>query len=147
MNLFRGMDIASSGMAGAQKRMEAASRNLASARVALPPGSTQASLEAVSVGPPAQQMVQDPVLASLVGGKAGPEPLQSSAITKPAAVRYELDPAHPMADARGMVAYPDVQFVDEMVAIIEASRSFEASVTAYTETRNLMQKALELGRG
>ena len=134
-------------MAGSQKRMEAAARNLASARVALPPGSTQASLEAVSLGSTMQQMIQDPILASLVSGGKAPEPLQSTATTRAVAVKYELDPSHPMADARGMVAYADVQMVDEMVAIMEASRSFEASVTAYTETRNMMQKALELGRG
>lgn len=147
MNIFRGMDIASSGMAGSQKRMEAASRNIASARLPLAPGTTEASLEAVTLGSPMRQLIQDPVLASLVGQGNGPQPLQSTATRKPVAITYERDPSNPLANAQGLVAYADVQMVDEMVTIMEATRSFDASVTAYTETRNMLQKALELGRG
>lgn len=56
------------------------------------------------------------------------------------------DPSHPDADAEGYVQMPNVNTINEMVNMINASRSYEANVTAVNASKNMAQKALEIGR-
>lgn len=56
------------------------------------------------------------------------------------------DPAHPDADARGTVAMPNVNVIQEMADMIMANRAYEASVTAFDATKNMALKTLEMGR-
>lgn len=57
------------------------------------------------------------------------------------------DPAHPDADEKGYVRMPNVNIVEEMVDMISATRSYEANVTAINSTKNMISKALEIGKG
>jgi flagellar basal-body rod protein FlgC len=63
----------------------------------------------------------------------------------PAQRRYE--PSHPDADAEGYVALPNVNPAEEMVDMLSASRAYQANLTAISLIRDLVQRALELGRG
>lgn len=56
------------------------------------------------------------------------------------------DPSHPDANEDGYVEYPNVNTVQEMTDMIDASRSFEANITAFNATKNMALKALELGK-
>ena len=56
------------------------------------------------------------------------------------------DPAHPDADADGYVTMPNVNTVTEMTNLIDATRSFEANVTAFNATKNMALKGLEIGK-
>ena len=56
------------------------------------------------------------------------------------------DPSHPDADENGYVYYPNVNTVQEMTDLIDASRSFEANATAFDATKNMMMKALSMGK-
>ncbi|MBQ3912906.1 MAG: flagellar basal body rod protein FlgC [Lachnospiraceae bacterium] len=56
------------------------------------------------------------------------------------------DPAHPDADDDGYVTYPNVNTVTEMTNLIDATRSYEANVTAFNATKNMLLKGLELGK-
>jgi flagellar basal-body rod protein FlgC len=56
------------------------------------------------------------------------------------------DPSHPDADASGYVYYPNINLVEEMVSMLQASRSYEANVTAIKAAKNMALKALEIGR-
>ena len=61
-------------------------------------------------------------------------------------VRWVHDPAHPDADDEGMVAYPDIDVLAEMVDMMTASRSYEANANAVEVTRDMALRALEIGR-
>lgn len=61
-------------------------------------------------------------------------------------LRQVYDPSHPDADENGYVSYPNVNTVTEMTNLIDASRSYEANVTAFNGTKNMMLKALEIGK-
>lgn len=63
----------------------------------------------------------------------------------PARRRYE--PAHPDADQDGYVALPNVNPAEEMVDMLGAARAYQANLTAISLIRDLVQRALELGRG
>ncbi len=60
--------------------------------------------------------------------------------------RMVYDPGHPDADARGMVAMPNVNPIQEMADMIMASRAYEASVNAFDATKNMALKTIEMGK-
>jgi flagellar basal-body rod protein FlgC len=61
-------------------------------------------------------------------------------------MRKVFDPNHPDADEQGYVTYPNVNIVQEMTDLIDATRSYEANVTAFNATKNMALKGLEVGR-
>ncbi len=60
--------------------------------------------------------------------------------------RIVHDPGHPDADAEGMVRLPNVDTNVEMVDLLSASRAYQANLTAVNLIRDMLQKALDLGR-
>lgn len=57
------------------------------------------------------------------------------------------NPAHPDADPdTGYVKMPNVDHLTEVSDMMVARRSYEASVTALSTTKNMISKALEIGR-
>ncbi len=61
--------------------------------------------------------------------------------------RIVYNPAHPDADpVTGYVAMPNVDFLTEMADMIVAKRSYEANVTAMSNTKSMILKALEIGK-
>lgn len=61
--------------------------------------------------------------------------------------RMKYDPSHPDANAQGYVAYPNVNPVIEMADLIEATRAYQANVSAFTSTKTIAQSAIDLLRG
>ena len=59
---------------------------------------------------------------------------------------YKYDPGHPDADAKGYVAMPNIQAIEEMVNMMSASRSYEANVSAIKTIKDMIHKAMEIGR-
>lgn len=64
---------------------------------------------------------------------------------KGVAPRMVHDPQHPDADGKGFVAYPNIDPVSEMVALMEATRAYEANVRAINAAKTMALRALELG--
>jgi len=56
------------------------------------------------------------------------------------------DPSHPDADENGYVEYPNVNVVTEMTNMIDASRAYEANVTAFNASKSMALKGLEIGK-
>lgn len=56
------------------------------------------------------------------------------------------DPSHPDANEDGYVEYPNVSTVQEMTDLIDASRSYEANITAFNATKGMALKALDIGK-
>lgn len=56
------------------------------------------------------------------------------------------DPDHPDADEFGYVKMPNVDVVKEMVDMISASRAYEANSSVLQASKDMINKALELGR-
>ncbi|EAH6996626.1 flagellar basal body rod protein FlgC [Campylobacter coli] len=61
--------------------------------------------------------------------------------------RMKYDPSHPDANAQGYVAYPNVNSVIEMADLIEATRAYQANVSAFTSAKTIAQSAIDLLRG
>ena len=58
----------------------------------------------------------------------------------------KFEPDHPDADENGFVAMPNISVTEEMVNLVSASRSYEANIAAVKATKNMVLKALEIGR-
>lgn len=59
-------------------------------------------------------------------------------------LKYEPD--HPDANADGYVAYPNINLMEEMTNMIQASRGYEANVSAIQASKDMALSALEIGR-
>ena len=53
------------------------------------------------------------------------------------AMKQVYDPSHPDANEEGYVTMPNVNTVTEMTNLIDATRSYEANVTAFNATKNM----------
>lgn len=142
MDLFTAMKISSSGMSLQRSRMNAISSNLANINTTRTPEG----------GPYRRKMVV-----------AGAVPVESSAFAKnlgeslkevkvlaikedKSPPRMVYDPSHPDADERGYVAMPNVNMMEEMLDMINASRAYEANASAVNNAKTMATRAIEMGR-
>jgi flagellar basal-body rod protein FlgC len=141
MSLSRAVKVAVSGLEMQRARMELISSNLANARTTRTPEG----------GPYRRQL---PVIEARAvdGGFAGElgravRGVQLSAVEldpRPPVMRFE--PGHPDADAEGYVAYPNIDPAEEMVDMLSAVRSYEASVNVVKSVRRMRESALGIVR-
>lgn len=61
--------------------------------------------------------------------------------------RIIYEPDHPDANEDGYVNMPNVNMVDEMIALINTQRTYEANVTALNVSKSILKKALEISKG
>ena len=61
--------------------------------------------------------------------------------------RMKYDPSHPDANAEGYVAFPNVNPVIEMADLIEATRAYQANVSAFTSAKTIAQSAIDILKG
>ena len=61
--------------------------------------------------------------------------------------RRRYEPSHPDADKDGFVSLPNVDAPMEMVDMVGAARAYQANLAAIGLIRDMVQKALELGKG
>jgi flagellar basal-body rod protein FlgC len=62
-------------------------------------------------------------------------------------LRKVYEPGHPMANADGMVFYPNVNQVAEMTDMMSASRAFQSNVEVLSRVQSMQQSLLKLGQG
>ncbi len=70
----------------------------------------------------------------------------AAVIDDQSAPRRRYEPSHPDADSAGYVALPNVDTAEEMVDMLGAARAYQANLTAINLIRDLVQRALDLGR-
>lgn len=90
---------------------------------------------------------EDPLDEGLKGEKAIPS-LTSVVVDKIVRddknFKLKYDPSHPDADANGYVAYPNVNPVVEMADLIEATRAYQANVSAFQSAKTMASNAITM---
>ena len=61
-------------------------------------------------------------------------------------IRLVYEPSHPDADEEGYVAYPNVDMANEMIDMMTAIRTYDANVTAINTSKDMLKRAMEIGR-
>ncbi|MEY4504786.1 MAG: flagellar basal-body rod protein FlgC [Pseudomonadota bacterium] len=59
----------------------------------------------------------------------------------------KYDPSHPDANAEGYVSYPNINPVVEMADMIEATRSYQANVSAFNSVKSMANSAIDMMKG
>jgi flagellar basal-body rod protein FlgC len=150
MSIFNAMNASSSALTAQRLRMDTVSSNLANAQ------STRARVnEDGEVEPYRRKMVAlrsqqedfSSVLSRATSRQNNAQGVEVSAIREdPEPFKLEYNPAHPDANEQGYVQMPNVDPLKEMVDLMGATRSYEANVTALNASKNILMKALEIGR-
>lgn len=135
--------IGAAGMAVEKMRADLASLNLANANTTRTAnGSYYRAGRLVTHAAPGFE-----ALMQAGAGQALPLPYASGVVTVEAAPRLMHEPGHPHADERGFVAYPQIDSLTEMLAIMNATRAYQANIASISAARSMAQEALKIGGG
>ncbi|HSC03456.1 MAG TPA: flagellar basal body rod protein FlgC [Solirubrobacteraceae bacterium] len=145
MSFFDAISIAASGLTAQRTRMDVTSENLANADTTQgangqPYQRQEVVLQQVGGGFSA-------ALSGAMGSAGGPVAggVQVSGIVNdPTPDQMVYDPGNPAANAKGYVQMPNVNPVNEMVDMIDESRSYQSDVTAMTTAKQMYEKTLDL---
>jgi flagellar basal-body rod protein FlgC len=139
MSIFTTMEISASGLTAQRQRLNVIAENLANAHTTRTPnGGPYLRKNVILETRPAEEF------ASFL---EVPEKVAVSEVVETReGLQAEYDPNHPDADDQGMVLWPNVNPVSEMVSLTLASRAFEANVAVFRACRAMALKALEISR-
>ena len=132
--MFGSLDVSTSGLIAQRTRMEVIAANLAN---------KDSIYDAQGNYAPFRRRVPifahgDPATGSAEGVHV------QKILFDPGPFRQVYDPGHPNADGKGYVSFPNVDSSVEMVNALEASRAYEANVTAAEATKVMLQSSLRL---
>lgn len=145
MDFSTALRVSASGMAAQRMRMNTISSNIANINTTrTPEGGPYRRKDVVFEAMPDQRNFGDMVTVR------PDEQVQRVQVTdivsdrKAPLMKYEPD--NPDANAEGYVAYPNINLMEEMANMIQATRSYEANVSAAQASKDMAMSALEIGR-
>ena len=147
MGMFDSFDISSSGMSAERYRMDIISQNIANANTTRTEDGTPYRRKVVTFAEKEKQTPFSRVLNEARDNYSGKGVRVSSVEEdKWTEMKMVYDPAHPDADENGYVLYPNVNIVTEMTNMIDASRAYEANATAFSASKAIAMKGLEMAQ-
>lgn len=145
MDFFSAMNIGASALSAERTRMNLISSNLANVNsTRTPEGGPYKRKDAVFSATPVENS-----FARALDGAVGREISQveiQQLVEDQSPPRMEYDPGHPDADAKGYVAMPNINVIEEMADMISATRTYEANVTAVQAAKSMALKTLDIGK-
>ncbi|MBP7347587.1 MAG: flagellar basal body rod protein FlgC [Butyrivibrio sp.] len=147
MGIFDSFNINASGLTAQRYRMDIISQNLANANTTRTEDGTPYVRKVVTFSEKDSQTPFSKVLNSATDRYSGNGVKVSSVqddTWTPMNSVYE--PSNPDADANGYVTYPNVNTVTEMTNLIDASNSYQANATAFTASKDMATKGLQMGQ-
>ena len=144
MNLFGMLELSGSALLAERQRAEIVTSNMANLET------TRTS----QGGPYRRQLVvfrarrppQFSVLAGEMRASAARLVRVDQVVAHPAPPIERYQPGHPDADARGFVAYPAIDPVEEMTDLLGAVRAYELNASAVQASKNMIQQSLDILR-
>lgn len=138
MSLIDTLSVASSGLSAQRVRLQTVSSNIANAESVDAQGNPYqrkvVNLSSQATDPFGDALSQAIQHVSIDGVESREDFLEV------------LDWNSPFADENGMVRKPNINPMTEMVDMMSASRSYEANSTVIDATRDLVNRAISLGR-
>ncbi len=136
--MFDGLNIASTGMVAESFRLSVVANNLANADTTV----------TAQGGPYRSEYVtfkSGPASASGPNSGVGQGVMVSGLYQDQSPFKVVYDPTNPQANAQGNVLYPNVNLQTQMVDMIEASKAYQANVSAFNSGKSMDLKALTIG--
>lgn len=146
MSVFGAMDISASGLTAQTLRRDIISQNIANAQTTRDAdGNVYRKKDVVFAEKSQVTSTFGDVFGITTGTKSAGVKVTEIVEDRSDGNRV-YDPTHPDADEEGYVTYPNVNIVTEMTDLIDASRAYEANITAFNATKSMIMKALEIGK-
>lgn len=139
MNLLTALNVNASGLTAQRKRVEVSTSNLANSQ----------TTRTEDGGPYRRKEVVFQTVSfeeSFGAAMNGAEGVEVSEVLDPRPFDRRHEPGHPDADAEGYVSYPNVNEMQEMANLMQASRSYEANIAAIGIVKAMINRTLEIGR-
>lgn len=144
MSVFSAMNISATGMTAQRTRLDVISQNIANVNTTRDSDGNAYKRKSVIFEEKTYVSFDDALINAT--GNLGKGVKISEIFEDSSEGRMVYDPSHPDADEKGYVTYPNVNTVTEMTDMIDASRSYEANVTAFNASKNMELKALDIGK-
>jgi flagellar basal-body rod protein FlgC len=144
MSLFSVLSVGASGMAAQRTRAELLVENLANAETTRTPEGgpyrrKDVVFENATVSSPFASIFGSQLEST--GGVA-----VSEIITDTSDPELRYMPGHPDANKDGYVAFPRINTAEDMVDLMDATRSYEANVAAISAVKDMIQRSIDLLR-
>lgn len=145
MSMFSSFNINASGLTAQRYRMDIISENVANANTTRTEDGTPYRRKVVTFSEKETQTPFSRVLNKATDNYSG-KGVKVSGVYEDTWTEGKMvyDPSHPDADENGYVTYPNVNIVQEMTDLIDASRSYEANATAFSASKSMALKGLEM---
>lgn len=145
-DFMSGFRVSSSGMTAQRMRMNTISSNIANINTTrTPEGGPYRRKDVVFESMPDARNFGEILGAG--SPKANVQRVQVTDVlsdTKAPLMKYE--PEHPDANEDGYVAYPNINLMEEMTNMIQATRAYEANVSTLQSAKDMALSSLEIGR-
>ena len=151
MSMFNGMNATASALTSQRLRMDVVSSNMANAdstRGRIVDGEWEPYRRKMTTLEPNNSSESFSHHLNRASGEGATDGVKVGQIVEDESpFREQYDPEHPDANEEGYIQLPNVDPLEEMIDLMSASRSYEANVTTFDAHKNMMMKALEIGRG
>lgn len=145
MSLFSAIAVSASGMAAQRERAEVLVENLANAETTrTPEGGPYRRKEVVFASQAMTSEFATMFSSRLQEQSVGVSVAEVNVDSRDPERRYL--PGHPDADAGGYVAFPRGNPAEDMVNLMNTSRSYQANVAAISAVKDMIQRSLDLFR-
>ncbi len=146
MSVFSSLNISATGMTAQRLRTDIISQNIANVNTTRTSDGTPYVRKTVVFQEKTTSGFSLALTNALSGNTGSGVKVSTIAEDNETAMKRVYDPSNPDADEEGYVTYPNVDTVTEMTNMIDASRSYEANVTAFNATKSMALKGLEVGK-
>ena len=145
MSLFSTLSVSASGMNAQRTRAELLAENLANAETTrTPEGGPYRRKDAVFSTAQQTSPFSAVFQEEMNPGISGVQVSDVIEDTREPEKRYI--PGHPDADAKGYVAFPNINPAEDMVDLMGASRGYQANVAAISAIKDMISRSLDLFR-
>jgi flagellar basal-body rod protein FlgC len=140
MSLFASVQVSASGMAAQRTRAELLVENMANAETTrTPEGGPYKRKDAVFSSETQSSPFSALFQSELATGVTVADVLQDN---RPPEKRYL--PGHPDADAEGYVSFPAMNPAEDMVDLMNATRSYQANVAAISSVKDMIRSSISI---
>jgi len=141
MNFLKSLETSASGLSAQRKRMDIIASNLANIETTRTEKGGPYRRKMVVMRTKEMDQDFDTIFNSSVKGVQIDDIVEDQTPFKKV-----YNPSHPDADSDGYLYKPNVDLIVETTNMMMARRAFEANIAAIKATRQLVIKALEIGR-
>lgn len=136
MSMFPTLDVSATGMHVQTVRLNTIASNMA-------------NVDSISSNSDETYRSKQPVFKTILNEETGRPAggvMIDDIVESEAPAIMEYNPNHPMADEDGYIYRPNVNVVEEMANMMDASRTYETNIEVMNTTKQILLKTIQMGK-